>query len=119
MSDETSRGQDAAQEYEPDILTLEDENGTEHAFEVLDATDVGDERYLALVPYSPGAADKLAEDNEMIIMRVGEEDGDEYLDVVDDEEELLAVGQVFLNRLSEVYDIDLEELRKELAAEEE
>lgn len=40
-------------------------------------------------------------------MRVGEEDGEEYLDVVDDDEELYEVSDMFARRLEELYDIDL------------
>ena len=42
-------------------------------------------------------------------MRVGEEDGEEYLDVVDDDEELYEVSELFAHRLEELYDIDLDE----------
>ena len=106
------------EDYEPDLLTLEDENGKEHTFEVLDAADIDGQRYLALVPYSADPAERLAADAEMLIMRVGEEDGEEYLDIVEDEDELYAAGQVFLNRLSEVYNIDLDDLEKQLGGEE-
>ena len=50
-------------------------------------------------------------------MRIGEEDGEEYLDIVDDENELQSVGQMFLNRLSDVYNIDLESLEGQPDAE--
>lgn len=101
-------------DYEPDILTLEDEEGEEHTFEVIDASDFGEHRYLALVPYSANPAEALEEDTELLIMRVGEENGEEYLDLVEDEDELYEVGQHFLSRLSEVYNIDLEDLESEL-----
>lgn len=117
MSDESVKLPDALPEeddYEPDLMTLQDEEGVEHCFEVLDATDIDDVRYLAVAPHEPDPKKGLEEPAEMFIMRLGEVDGEEYLDVVDDEEELQRVGQVFLNRLSEVYDIDVEELRKEL-----
>ncbi len=101
------------EEYEPDILTLEDEDGHEHMFEVIDAASLGENRYLAVVPYFEDAKDRLAEDAEMLIMRIGEENGEEYLDIVEDETELQGAGQMFMNRLSEVYNIDLEELEKQ------
>ncbi|NLW78123.1 MAG: DUF1292 domain-containing protein [Ruminococcaceae bacterium] len=100
--------------YDPDILTLEDEDGREHTFEVLDAADIDGQRYLAVVPYSADPAQALAEDAEMLLMRVGEDAGEEYLDIVEDEDELQTVGQVFLNRLSEVYNIDLDALTQDL-----
>lgn len=101
------------EEYEPDILTLEDEDGQEHTFEVIDATDVAGVHYLAMVPYSENPAESLEEDTEMLIMKVTEQDGEEVLDLVDDDEELYTVSQAFYTRLSEVYNIDLDELENQ------
>ncbi len=100
---------DSPEEYAPDILTLTDEDGGEYSFEVIDAADYNDERYLAVVPYAEDSQQSLEEDANLIIMRVGEEDGEEFLDVVEDEEELAAVADMFANRLEELYDIDLDE----------
>ena len=38
------------EEAKPDLLTLEDEDGQECTFEVVDATEVKGTRYLAVVP---------------------------------------------------------------------
>ncbi len=97
------------EDYSPDILTLTDEDGKEFSFEVIDAADFNDERYLAVVPYAEDSKEKLEEDASLIIMRVSEEDGEEYLDVVDDDEELYEVSELFAHRLEELYDIDLDE----------
>ena len=97
------------EDYSPDILTLTDEDGKEFSFEVIDAADFNDERYLAVVPYAEDSKEKLEEDASLIIMRVSEEDGEEYLDVVDDDEELYEVSELFAHRLVELYDIDLDE----------
>ena len=59
------------------------------------------------VPYAEDSTEQLEEDANLIIMRVGEEDGEEYLDVVDDDEELYEVSDMFARRLEELYDIDL------------
>ena len=115
MSDEKlPAGQE--EEYEADLLTLEDEDGEEHTFEVVDAADLNDRRYLAMVPYHENPADALDDDNVLLIMRVGEDEGgEEYLDVLDAESEQYEgesadVAELFITRLSEVYDIDIEEL---------
>ena len=113
IDEERAVPQDDEEDYEPDILTLEDEDGVQHTFEVMDAADVDDVHYLAVVPFNENAAESLDEDAEMLIMRMGENDGEEYLDVVDDEEELLRVGEVFIKRLSEVFDIDLDDLKRD------
>ncbi|MFQ9681742.1 MAG: DUF1292 domain-containing protein [Ruthenibacterium lactatiformans] len=60
-----------------------------------------------MVPYAEDSTEQLEEDANLIIMRVGEEDGEEYLDVVDDDEELYEVSDMFARRLEELYDIDL------------
>ena len=98
------------EEYDPDIITLTDEDGKEFSFEVIDATDYNDERYLAVVPYKEDAEEVLEEDANLIIMKVGEEDGEEYLDIVEDDEEIYEVGNMFAQRLAELYDIDPSEL---------
>ena len=94
-------------DYSPDLITLTDEDGKEFSFEVIDAADYNDERYLAVVSYAEDSTEQLEEDANLIIMRVGEEDGEEYLDVVDDDEELYEVSDMFARRLEELYDIDL------------
>lgn len=114
MSENNVNENEIEEDYEPDILTLEDENGQEHTFEVIDATDVDGSRYLAMVLYIEDPAERLEQDSEMLIMKVSELDGEEVLDIVEEEEELYQISQVFYNRLSEVYNIDMEELESEL-----
>ena len=98
-----------APEAEPELLTLEDEDGKECTFEVLDATTIGDIRYVAVIPYAEDPA-ALEEESELLIMRVGTDDAGEYMDIVDDDEELTAVARVFEERLKEIYNIDDSEL---------
>ena len=96
-------------ENAPDLLTLEDEAGQEHVFEVIDAADVDGSHYLAVVPYvetQEEAEAALADDANLILLRVGEENGEEVLDIVDDDEEFYNVGEVFAKRLSDLYDIE-------------
>lgn len=95
-------------DYEPDIITLSDEDGKEFNFEVIDAADYNGERYMAVVPYAEDSAEMLEEDANLIIMKVQADGDEEYLDVVDDDEELVEVGNMFAQRLAEVYDIDPE-----------
>lgn len=97
-------------ELGPDLITLEDENGKECTFEVIDATDVKGEHYLAVVP-SADDPENLEDEAVMIIMRVGTDDQGEYMDIVDDDEELYQVSKVFETRLRERFDIDDEELK--------
>ena len=107
MSDELSP--EMLEEATPDLLTLEDEDGKEVTFEVIDATEVNGTRYLAVIPYQEDP-ESLQEEAELILMRIGTDDQGEYMDIVDDDEELLTVGKVFEERLRAKYDIDDSEL---------
>ncbi len=108
MSDELSP--EMLEEAAPDLLTLEDEDGKEVTFEVIDATEVNGTRYLAVIPYQEDP-ESLQEDAELILMRIGTDDEVEYMDIVDDDEELITVGKVFEERLRAMYDIDDSELQ--------
>ena len=108
MSDELSP--EMLEEAAPDLLTLEDEDGNEVTFEVIDATEVNGTRYLAVIPYQEDP-ESLQEDAELILMRIGTDDEGEYMDIVDDDEELITVGKVFEERLRAMYDIDDSELQ--------
>lgn len=108
MSDELSP--EMLEEAAPNLLTLEDEDGKEVTFEVIDATEVNGTRYLAVIPYQEDP-ESLQEDAELILMRIGTDDEGEYMDIVDDDEELITVGKVFEERLRAMYDIDDSELQ--------
>ena len=108
MSDELSP--EMLEEAAPDLLTLEDEDGKEVTFEVIDATEVNGTRYLAVIPYQEDP-ESLQEDAELLLMRIGPDDEGEYMDIVDDDEELITVGKVFEERLRAMYDIDDSELQ--------
>ena len=86
------------------MMTLEDEDGNEVTFEVIDALDHKGVHYLAVVEYTENEED--AEDAQLVILSVGEDDEGEYLDVVEDDETLLEVSKLFEQRLSDDYEID-------------
>ena len=95
--------------YGNDILTLMDENGVEHTFEILDEYDDGEKRYLALSPVFDNAADMLSDSGELVIMQVCEEDGEEFLESIEDEDELDAIADIFMKRLEENFDFEDED----------
>ena len=104
MSDEIQNPNTEDEEYQPDLMTLEDEDGNEVTFEVIDALDHKGVHYLAVVEYTENEED--AEDAQLVILSVGEDDEGEYLDVVEDDETLLEVSKLFEQRLSDDYEID-------------
>ena len=104
MSDAIKNPNTEDEEYQPDLMTLEDEDGNEVTFEVIDALDHKGVHYLAVVEYTENEED--AEDAQLVILSVGEDDEGEYLDVVEDDETLLEVSKLFEQRLSDDYEID-------------
>ena len=104
MSDEIKNPNTEDEEYQPDLMTLEDEDGNEVTFEVIDALDHKGVHYLAVVEYTEN--EEAAEDAQLVILSVGEDDEGEYLDVVEDDETLLEVSKLFEQRLSDDYEID-------------
>ena len=85
-------------------MTLEDEDGNEVTFEVIDALDHKGVHYLAVVEYTENEED--AEDAQLVILSVGEDDEGEYLDVVEDDETLMEVSKLFEQRLSDQFEIE-------------
>ena len=72
-------------EFLPDLYELEDENGNKQTFELLDAMEYGDEKYYALTPY------------------------DEILASIEDDDEYEKIGQMFMERIDEMFEFDDED----------
>ena len=96
---------------EKDVISLLDEDGKEHEFEIVDALELEEKQYLALVPlYDESQAEEALEDSgELVILRVSEEedeDGGQYLDAIDNEEEYNRVAELFMGRLEDYFDFE-------------
>ncbi len=95
-------------EYTADIVTLQDEDGNEFDFEIIDQLEYDSNEYVALVPCED--EEDISDDEvPFIIMRTAYDEGEEFLDIVDNEDELSTVIAMFEERLSEDYEIDSEE----------
>ena len=93
---------------EMDTLSLVDEDGVEHEFEIADVLDVEDQEYMALIPLA-GEDGEDDEDGELVILRVSQElddSGEPYLEAILDEAEYDKVAQLFMGRLEEYYDFE-------------
>lgn len=95
-----------AQEYTPDLYTLEDEEGNEQVFEMLDAMEYEGEKYFALTPYYENPEETLGDDGEVVILK-SDFDGDEEIMVsIDDDEEYEKIGNIFMKRIEEMFEFD-------------
>ena len=94
--------EDFAEEYEAEIITLEDDLGNEKDFEYLDTVDYDGDEYIILLP-----ADEDEEQSEVMILRVDSlDDEDEVYSGIDDEGVLQAVFDIFKERYKEDFDFE-------------
>ncbi|MBQ5994816.1 MAG: DUF1292 domain-containing protein [Clostridia bacterium] len=94
-----------SEEYGPDIVSVVDEDGVEHTFEELDRIETDKGRYVALLPVYDEASEVLDDDGELIILKVEEEGEETYLAPIEDDVEFDEVGEIFEERLSEMFEI--------------
>ena len=65
------------EEYNPDLINLVDDDGKEYNFEVIDAIETDEARYLALLPIYDDPKKMLEDSGELVIVKVGEENGED------------------------------------------
>ena len=97
-----------SEEFNPDLVSVIDENGVEHVFEELDRIETDTAKYVALLPVYDEAEEILDDDGELIILKVCEEDGETYLEPIEDDNEFNEIGKIFEERLSELFSYDEE-----------
>ena len=92
-----------SEEYNPDLVTVMDDDGNEHVFEELDRIETDTARYVALLPYFENAEEMLEDDGEIIVLKVTEEDGETYLVQIEDDDEYEEISAIFEERLAELF----------------
>lgn len=97
------------EEFGPDIVTVVDDDGIEHEFEVLDRIETDDDkRYIALLPVFENEAEMLDSSGELIILRVSPED-ETLLEPIEDDDEFDEIGRIFEERLADMFEFEDEE----------
>jgi uncharacterized protein YrzB (UPF0473 family) len=87
-----------------DVITLVDEEGFEHEFEVADIMEMNGTHYMALIP-APDSPEELLDDpGELVVLKVVANGAEEYLEAIEDEEEFNRASAIFMERLEEDYD---------------
>ncbi len=89
--------------FEADLITLLDDEGQEHEFEIIDELDNDDGHYMALVPTLQEPEELSSDAETYYIFEVIEEDGEEQLQEVDDDELLDKLAEIFETRFNEAY----------------
>ena len=92
-----------AEEYSADLITLIDEEGESHEFQILDAIETEDGRFVALLPNFEEEGIDPEEDGTYYIFEVKVENGEEELLEIDDEKLLDQLAEIFESRFDEMY----------------
>uniref|UniRef100_UPI004027E35D DUF1292 domain-containing protein n=1 Tax=Eubacterium sp. TaxID=142586 RepID=UPI004027E35D len=92
--------------YEPDIISVTDENGNEILFELLERYETEDNVYVAITEYRDDAEEIVEADYEVIILKVLEDNGEEYLAEIEDENEYEQVSDILMAKIEEQYEVE-------------
>lgn len=109
MADNFEKNEAINEEYGPDIVSVVDEDGVEHTFEELDRIETDEGKFVALLPVYDEAEEIIDSDGELIILQVTEEDGEFYLEPIEDDKLFDKIGKLFEERLADIFDFEDEE----------
>lgn len=91
------------EDFSADLITLVDEDGVEHNFEIMDVIQENGTEYYALSPAFDNGEDLLNDSGEYFILEVIEEDGEEQLAEVIDEELRSRLSRIFEQRFEDSF----------------
>lgn len=93
--------------YEPDIISVSDEDGNEILFELLERYETDEDVYVAITEYRDDDEEIVEADFEVIILKVVNDDnGDEYLEEIQDEMEYEQVSDILMAKVEEKYEVE-------------
>ena len=95
-----------SEDFGTNIVSVLDDEGNEHQFELLDAIETDDGRYVALLPVYSEAEAAIEDDGELVILEVVNDEGEDLLVPIEDDETFDEIAEIFEERLSEYYEIN-------------
>ncbi|MGI5967201.1 MULTISPECIES: DUF1292 domain-containing protein [Anaerotruncus] len=98
-----------AQDFGDDLLTLVDDDGQEHEFQIVDTLEHDDDRYVALVATYDDPDAELQDDGELVILKSVYEGDEEFLEAIEDEAEFDEIAAIFMERLEDQFDFTEDE----------
>ena len=104
-----NENENAFVDSEEGILELEDEDGNVERFEFVDRAELNGIVYYALIPADYDEEDGNAE---FVVLKEEIVDGESVLATVDDDDEYNAAGEMFLQRFSEMPELDMDEIEE-------
>ena len=88
-----------------DIISLMDEEGNQSEYKIVACAELDGVEYMEPIIEDP--EEELMDAAELVFLKVSEEtdeDGEAFLDTIQDDEEFERVAEVFRDKLSEEYD---------------
>ena len=89
------------EDYEPELITMVDEDGAEVEFELLDVVEYQGEEYVVLLP----TEDEESGDVVILLIESIDDENETYIGI-DDEDTLQAVFDVFKEKNKDYFDFD-------------
>ncbi len=84
-----------SEEYGNDFVTLTDEEGNEYEFEIVKELEVDGGRYAALLPVCTDDECDHNEEEDVYIVKITEENGEEIFEIIEDDQEFQRVSAAF------------------------
>ena len=88
-----------SEDFGANFITLTDDEGNEFVLEYVDALEKDGVTYMAFFPAVEDEADEESEDYGLVILKSVVENGEELFATVDDEAELDAVYELFMEQI--------------------
>lgn len=90
------------------LITLVDDDGNEHEFEIVDTLELAEQRYVALVAANDN--EDSEDDGELVVLKSVMDGDEEFLEAIEDEAEFDQVAGIFMEHLEQDFDfVDGEE----------
>ena len=107
MADEKKDQRDEREDDEEyaDVYTLTDEEGNSYEFEVIDEAELDGTLYYAMVPVEETESD-TDEWNYIVLKQVKDENGEDYLETIEDDDEFEKAAAYFDEQFSSDIDYD-------------
>lgn len=93
-------------DFTPDLMTLIDDDGKEHLFEILDSLENENGTFYALFPKSNDDVDDSEIESNYYIFEAIDDNGEQVLAEVEDPEILNTLAQTFESHFEELYEIN-------------
>lgn len=92
--------------YEPDLISVSDDNGNEIVFELLERYETEEDVYVAITEFHSDVEEIIEADNEVIVLKVIDDGGDEYLAEIEDQLEYEQVSDILMAMIEKKFNVE-------------